>query len=113
MQLTEVEASLSKRSRPAKPPRFPYTTLSRSGVVDDDRRPRRAQILGDSGADSLRRSGDDGDSSFELEGNRRRKDRKSTRLNSSHGYITNAAFCMKKNSISTTAPQPSSPMGHL
>src|SRR2546422_3303768 len=30
-------------------------------------------------------------------------DRKSTRLNSSHGYISYAVFCLKKKNISTTA----------
>src|SRR2546429_6031435 len=30
-------------------------------------------------------------------------DRKSTRLNSSHGYISYAVFCLKKNIISTLA----------
>src|SRR5687768_18200214 len=30
------------------------------------------------------------------ESSRRRKDRKSTRLNSSHGYISYAVFCLKK-----------------
>src|SRR5687768_18620462 len=29
-------------------------------------------------------------------GRRRRRDRKSTRLNSSHGYISYAVFCLKK-----------------
>src|SRR2546429_5985004 len=29
------------------------------------------------------------------------KDRKSTRLNSSHGYISYAVFCLKKNKTST------------
>src|SRR2546429_2485327 len=30
------------------------------------------------------------------QGNRRKLDRKSTRLNSSHGYISYAVFCLKK-----------------
>src|SRR2546422_10835929 len=32
----------------------------------------------------------------ELEAGHRREDRKSTRLNSSHGYISYAVFCLKK-----------------
>src|SRR5687768_18125690 len=32
---------------------------------------------------------------------RRAKDRKSTRLNSSHGYISYAVFCLKKKNIRT------------
>src|SRR5256884_4017597 len=45
---------------------------------------------------------------------RRRQDRKSTRLNSSHGYISYAVFCLKKKKkkqtkhyiTSTTQPRP-------
>src|SRR2546429_7337572 len=33
-----------------------------------------------------------------------RKDRKSTRLNSSHGYISYAVFCLKKNTTTSTLP---------
>src|SRR2546429_1365279 len=33
----------------------------------------------------------------------RRKDRKSTRLNSSHGYISYAVFCLKKKKKTTNA----------
>src|SRR2546429_1846385 len=36
------------------------------------------------------------------------QDRKSTRLNSSHGYISYAVFCLKKKKIHTTAYNPSS-----
>src|SRR2546422_899289 len=32
------------------------------------------------------------------------RDRKSTRLNSSHGYISYAVFCLKKKSASSTWP---------
>src|SRR2546422_6419612 len=40
---------------------------------------------------------------------RQREDRKSTRLNSSHGYISYAVFCLKKkNSRSMTPPSPNS-----
>src|SRR2546429_3210714 len=37
---------------------------------------------------------------------RRRRDRKSTRLNSSHGYISYAVFCLKKKK---TTPTPNTP----
>src|SRR2546429_3787189 len=39
------------------------------------------------------------------------RDRKSTRLNSSHGYISYAVFCLKKKKLSylSTASQPSPP----
>src|SRR5256884_3281348 len=34
-------------------------------------------------------------------------DRKSTRLNSSHGYISYAVFCLKKKKKRSTSPSPS------
>src|SRR5690606_42089875 len=98
--------------RPPPPPLFPYTTLFRSGRGHDpglaeaaglgqDRRQRPAE--GDDGgvrhqlrlevrrraAERLRRPGvrrDDGGG----------RDRKSTRLNSSHVKISYAVFCLKK-----------------
>src|SRR2546422_4296381 len=36
----------------------------------------------------------------------RRIDRKSTRLNSSHGYISYAVFCLKKKKINTQKTEP-------
>src|SRR2546422_7847564 len=72
--------------RPPRSTLFPYTTLFRSG--EEERRRRR-------------RGGGE-------ERNRRERapraqahptqptDRKSTRLNSSHGYISYAVFCLKK-----------------
>src|SRR3989449_3013006 len=36
------------------------------------------------------------------------QDRKSTRLNSSHGYISYAVFCLKKNNMTCTTLWPSS-----
>src|SRR2546429_2476908 len=64
--------------RPPRSTLFPYTTLFRSGRGDRPpgrparlrrHRGRRAQL---------------------------HRDRKSTRLNSSHGYISYAVFCLKK-----------------
>src|SRR5687768_18077347 len=74
--------------RPPRSTLFPYTTLFRSvrapaGGVDQDvvavaqRFDRASDVLGI--AD---------------------EDRKSTRLNSSHGYISYAVFCLKKKNIS-------------
>src|SRR2546429_4173555 len=37
---------------------------------------------------------------------RRLQDRKSTRLNSSHGYISYAVFCLKKKKKASTPPAP-------
>src|SRR5438309_6558475 len=85
------------RRRPPRSTLFPYTTLFRSlskvqpGVehdaVDRDRRParelERRQFLG---AQRLDRGAD----------RPHERDRKSTRLNSSHSSISYAVFCLKK-----------------
>src|SRR2546422_1470207 len=63
--------------RPPRSTLFPYTTLFRSPRNRDPHRARR-----DLEADCLAR--------------RQARDRKSTRLNSSHGYISYAVFCLKK-----------------
>src|SRR5205809_3302775 len=76
--------------RPPRSTLFPYTTLFRSRVrrgaaddtllaaVEDDRRPAARSRVPGAGAVG---------------------DRKSTRLNSSHGYISYAVFCLKKKII--------------
>src|SRR2546422_3045216 len=76
--------------RPPRSTLFPYTTLFRSflgnWVGHGDRRgvrPRR--ILEGKHAIVLRQNEQ-----------AQRVDRKSTRLNSSHGYISYAVFCLKK-----------------
>src|SRR2546422_11655381 len=69
--------------RPPRSTLFPYTTLFRSRVLRAAA-PRR----GDSARHARGRSGN------VLEC--RSRDRKSTRLNSSHGYISYAVFCLKK-----------------
>src|SRR2546422_7300156 len=63
--------------RPPRSTLFPYTTLFRSG---GSAAPRPASRTGSSAC--RRRPGP--------------RDRKSTRLNSSHGYISYAVFCLKK-----------------
>src|SRR2546422_5633329 len=82
--------------RPPRSTLFPYTTLFRSrrgsrvghGVVVRARAPL-ARVHAVRGAD---------------------QDRKSTRLNSSHGYISYAVFCLKKkNSLALFTVSP----GHL
>src|SRR2546429_2696987 len=70
--------------RPPRSTLFPYTTLFRSAVVwakEDD-----GEIYG-----YLVERGTPGFSTLDIHG-----DRKSTRLNSSHGYISYAVFCLKK-----------------
>src|SRR3989449_2050758 len=64
--------------RPPRSTLFPYTTLFRSRFDDDF---QLAMVDACTGADAL------------VVFNR---DRKSTRLNSSHGYISYAVFCLKK-----------------
>src|SRR2546429_7801767 len=72
--------------RPPRSTLFPYTTLFRS----------RAVVQGggdaDAGAISSARARAPGDIAAT-------GDRKSTRLNSSHGYISYAVFCLKKKKI--------------
>src|SRR2546422_5520874 len=70
--------------RPPRSTLFPYTTLFRS---------RRAIEL------ALHVSAEGGVAQRERQGARQElgvRDRKSTRLNSSHGYISYAVFCLKK-----------------
>src|SRR5438552_14901550 len=80
--------------RPPKSTLFPYTTLFRSrpgrGVHYGAHRQRARGEL-DPGAEGCRGSGDG------RRGNLRQiRDRKSTRLNSSHQIISYAVFCLKK-----------------
>src|SRR2546422_5973133 len=67
--------------RPPRSTLFPYTTLFRSAILDViEQAPRAAgRVYLDVGLQ-------EGDT----------QDRKSTRLNSSHGYISYAVFCLKK-----------------
>src|SRR2546429_5375309 len=69
--------------RPPRSTLFPYTTLFRSGLDELARfRHAEAPLLPVVVAVGI------GD-----------RDRKSTRLNSSHGYISYAVFCLKKKKI--------------
>src|SRR2546429_6608087 len=71
--------------RPPRSTLFPYTTLFRSYYRDDHRWDAREDR-------AHRRYGDEHRERYrDSEG-----DRKSTRLNSSHGYISYAVFCLKK-----------------
>src|SRR5256885_11005339 len=89
--------------RPPRSTLFPYTTLFRSQYVDQYRLDARGEKRADSGqalpelqpqrpgdgVDYRRESGHPSDAG-------RRRDRKSTRLNSSHLVISYAVFCLKK-----------------
>src|SRR5687768_17878390 len=76
--------------RPPRSTLFPYTTLFRSHV--DQRRDHRPERLGEDHQPQRLGEGEaDGAGRLGLA-----EDRKSTRLNSSHGYISYAVFCLKK-----------------
>src|SRR2546429_5334113 len=90
--------------RPPRSTLFPYTTLFRSlkaasfgchgfsnsaNLVNRRLGPKYRRVLGAGEAESAR-------------------DRKSTRLNSSHGYISYAVFCLKKKNKPRLAFEPGS-----
>src|SRR5256884_6741482 len=89
--------------RPPRSTLFPYTTLFRSRVAEHLARraaleqPARLEVLDPR---AVRREEHLGRCSrfdlFREHGARGVGDRKSTRLNSSHGYISYAVFCLKK-----------------
>src|SRR2546429_4265580 len=98
--------------RPPRSTLFPYTTLFRSHAAWAGRRRDRGQVA-DHPSDE--RAGQGADTIvFAHEGERLpnvsredgapyefvQQDRKSTRLNSSHGYISYAVFCLKKKKLS-------------
>src|SRR3712207_7185268 len=83
--------------RPPRSTLFPYTTLFRSGAARlTGAEPRRADSRGRQVHHRLRAVGraarcrDPGS---------RERDRKSTRLNSSHANISYAVFCLKKKNL--------------
>src|SRR5687768_18093424 len=79
--------------RPPRSTLFPYTTLFRSGAIGWlwARSERNLPIPG------FRSRGQIEENCRALEfGPLTPEDRKSTRLNSSHGYISYAVFCLKK-----------------
>src|SRR2546430_8946653 len=86
--------------RPPRSTLFPYTTLFRSEPCRADRaRAGRGagRPPGDGGGALARRLGRGAGRGSRRRGDaRRRRDRKSTRLNSSHSQISYAVFCLKK-----------------
>src|SRR2546422_5357934 len=81
--------------RPPRSTLFPYTTLFRSAQrgqipAKDVETPLVGSEASCQGCDRPG-AGSDGGEEIELQ-----RDRKSTRLNSSHGYISYAVFCLKK-----------------
>src|SRR5687768_18177435 len=99
------------KRRPPRSTLFPYTTLFRSGEAAQDGGDRLAavavdeDVVGDVLAQRV--------AVHPAAGRRRserpkagRLDRKSTRLNSSHGYISYAVFCLKKKKHGHPSPAP-------
>src|SRR3989449_7111771 len=91
--------------RPPRSTLFPYTTLFRS-ILRDTEKEARAELAritdvkqSAAGYRNYQQwlAGTQLEQSVSLE-----IDRKSTRLNSSHGYISYAVFCLKKKKRSTT-----------
>src|SRR2546422_6774946 len=90
--------------RPPRSTLFPYTTLFRSAVRGPVRSPSQARFRDRPQLvpDDVVVRGEEHEGPDRGEEARRgpsragREDRKSTRLNSSHGYISYAVFCLKK-----------------
>src|SRR3989449_6579956 len=75
--------------RPPRSTLFPYTTLFRSQRAEQLELPRIPHL-------AVRAHGFDLREQQVFRTGVRGQDRKSTRLNSSHGYISYAVFCLKK-----------------
>src|SRR2546422_4115305 len=84
--------------RPPRSTLFPYTTLFRSRVPHLRRGEYQHR---DRDGDGQRRRSGFGADGRDREPAARERDRKSTRLNSSHGYISYAVFCLKKKKNNT------------
>src|SRR2546429_6847201 len=89
--------------RPPRSTLFPYTTLFRSlwGLPEDQREVTILHVWGELTIAQIAEV----------------LDRKSTRLNSSHGYISYAVFCLKKkkkhpSSHPASTPTPPAPCTH-
>src|SRR5438128_8554603 len=84
---------------PRRPPRstlFPYTTLFRSDVLVQVREPPLGRLLGERPVPHGDQHGRERDGVVLGNDDVENQDRKSTRLNSSHGSISYAVFCLKK-----------------
>src|SRR2546422_2639046 len=81
--------------RPPRSTLFPYTTLFRSRFPGEHRdRELRLELLHDEIAERHGVCGHSREQNLPVV--LEQLDRKSTRLNSSHGYISYAVFCLKK-----------------
>src|SRR2546422_3826787 len=84
--------------RPPRSTLFPYTTLFRSCVVE----PLHLTLCHTVSTSALRGTAPEHVRPWPP---RPETDRKSTRLNSSHGYISYAVFCLKKKKKRKHTPQ--------
>src|SRR2546430_13422972 len=91
--------------RPPRSTLFPYTTLFRSSRVDHpEGRPKEVVALLRVLRQSLRSRYAKGPPRVWRPGRALPRDRKSTRLNSSHSQISYAVFCLKKKNQKRTSP---------
>src|SRR5258708_16859861 len=81
--------------RPPRSTLFPYTTLFRSRVPSD---PERQPLIFEQRRRAMGESVEEFDLAVTI------RDRKSTRLNSSHQIISYAVFCLKKKKHNTSTP---------
>src|SRR2546429_2551843 len=92
--------------RPPRSTLFPYTTLFRSEALRDDVPVFPFVFMGKVFSDPVAHCACASEPlayKFTRSSHDENRDRKSTRLNSSHGYISYAVFCLKKkNRLSTT-----------
>src|SRR5438034_3881957 len=81
--------------RPPRSTLFPYTTLFRSRQLAEKQEEigKQVESLADNKQKTLTDSGKSKETAEQLQ---QQRDRKSTRLNSSHTVISYAVFCLKK-----------------
>src|SRR2546422_1839349 len=88
--------------RPPRSTLFPYTTLFRSGRAMRQRRALLREVRAPERPYYQARDPRRDARWSHRAAARGRRDRKSTRLNSSHGYISYAVFCLKKKNKNKT-----------
>src|SRR2546429_7335357 len=88
--------------RPPRSTLFPYTTLFRSQYTQCAECPAPAPQRPEPDLWGHEHGDADGDAGGRQHDGLDGEDRKSTRLNSSHGYISYAVFCLKKKNALTS-----------